>query len=242
MPFGRAKIILVILFINIAIFAMWLSASFGYLNPAFMEQNFLVSWVAVAEGRWWTLLTSAFSHILGFHIFLNMYALIGFGPILELTLGSMRFLRFYLAASIVASLAHAIVSAKIVGRPELPALGASGAVAGVILLFSLLYPRQKILIMGIIPVPAFFGSILIVGLDLWGLWAQAEGGGLPIGHGAHLGGAFTGIAYFLFAVRPQIKRQRQAISEIEHSSIPISFSDQEPHGGRSGEDHDPYGR
>lgn len=239
MPSGRAKIISIILSVNLAIFALWLSASFGYTDPVFLERNFLISWTALAEGRWWTLLTSAFSHIMGFHIFLNMYALIGFGPILELSLGSFRFLRFYLVASVIASAAHAFVSAKIVGQPELPALGASGAVAGVILLFSLLYPRQKILIMGIIPVPAFFGSILIIGLDLWGLWAQAGGGGLPIGHGAHLGGAFTGVAYYFFSIRPKMKRQWEAIAEMEASTIPITLSDQEPHREGRREDHDP---
>lgn len=242
MPNGRAKIISIILSVNLAIFALWLSASFGYTDPAFMEQNFLISWTGLAEGRWWTLLTSAFSHIMGFHIFLNMYALIGFGPILELSLGSMRFLRFYLVASVVSSAAHAFVSANIVGRPDLPALGASGAVAGVILLFSLLYPRQKILIMGVIPVPAFFGSILIIGLDLWGLWAQAEGGGLPIGHGAHLGGAFTGVAYYFFFIRSKMKRQWQSISELENSTVPITLSDEEPRREGRREDHDPYSR
>ena len=41
---------------------------------------------------------------------------------------------------------------------------------------------------GIVPVPALAGVLAFVGLDLWGLIAQGRGGGLPIGHGAHLGG------------------------------------------------------
>jgi membrane associated rhomboid family serine protease len=236
---GRAKIVSLIISANLAIFALWFSASFGYMDPEFLERNFLVSWTALADGRWWTLLTSAFSHILTFHIFLNMYALMGFGPIIEGTLGSMRFLRFYLLASVVSSAAHAAVSAQLVGNPDLPALGASGAVSGVILLFSLLYPTQKILIMGIIPVPAFFGSILIIGLDLWGLWAQAGGGGLPIGHGAHLGGAFTGAAYYLFSLRPQIKRHLAERAAYESLAVPVSFTDEEPHRESGGENHDP---
>lgn len=244
---GRAKIVSIIISSNLAIFALWFSASFGYTDPEFLERNFLVSWTALADGRWWTLLTSAFSHILTFHIFLNMYALMGFGPIIEGTLGSMRFLRFYLLASVVASAAHAIVSAKLVGNPDLPALGASGAVSGVVLLFSLLFPKQKILLMGFIPVPAFFGSVLIIGLDLWGLWAQAGGGGLPIGHGAHLGGAFTGAVYYFLIVRPQIKRhqavqeaaQATAHSVYDRSAVPVSFANQEPHGESGRENHDP---
>lgn len=235
---GRAKIVSLIISANLAIFALWFSASLGYMDPEFLEQNFLVSWTAISEGRWWTLLTSAFSHILTFHIFLNMYALMGFGPTIEATLGSMRFLRFYLLASVISSAAHAVVSAKLVGNPDLPALGASGAVSGVILLFSLLYPKQKILIMGLIPVPAFFGSILIIGLDLWGLWAQAGGGGLPIGHGAHLGGAFTGAAYYLLILRPQIRRHLAERAAFEALAVPVAFADEEPHRQNGGEDHD----
>jgi membrane associated rhomboid family serine protease len=129
-----------------------------------------------------------------------------FGPIVERTLGSKRFLGFYLVAGIVGSLGHAAVSRFILEDPDLPALGASGAISGLILLFSLLYPKEKILLFGIIPMPAMIGAVLFVGLDIWGVVAQAEGGGLPIGHGAHLGGAIAGLIYFLI-LRAQLQRR-----------------------------------
>ena len=47
------------------------------------------------------------------------------------------------------------------------------------------------------------GAILFVGLDVWGVIAQAGGGGLPIGHGAHLGGALAGLIYY-FVLRAQM--------------------------------------
>ncbi|MCE9522538.1 MAG: rhomboid family intramembrane serine protease, partial [Alphaproteobacteria bacterium] len=53
------------------------------------------------------------------------------------------FLVFYLLAAIVASVSHAGVSAFVLGQPELPALGASGAISGVILLFSFMYPPAR---------------------------------------------------------------------------------------------------
>jgi membrane associated rhomboid family serine protease len=140
------------------------------------------------------------------HFFMNMYVLSSFGPIVERLLGSFRFFGFYLSAGIVSSLSHSLVSAYILREPDLPALGASGAIAGVILLFSMLFPRQKILIFGLIPIPAVWGAFLFIGLDLWGLMAQAGGGGLPIGHGAHLGGAFTGIFYYYFFLRPKLHK------------------------------------
>lgn len=175
------------------------------LGPEFMIDNFLVSWDALAAGRYWVLLTSVFSHSNLLHLFMNMFVLNSFGPIVQRTLGARRFLAFYLVAGLVSSLAHALVSAFLMKDPGIPALGASGAISGVVLLFSLLYPKEKILMFAIIPVPAIFGAVLFVALDIWGLVAQSSGGGLPIGHGAHLGGAFAGFLYFLI-LRVQFKR------------------------------------
>lgn len=205
----RSRFISLLIALNIFVFVLWLATSLGFwtnfVDEEFMERNFLVSWDGLAEGRFWTLLTSAFSHNLLIHLLLNMFVLHSFGPLVQSVLGLRRFASFYLFASIVSSMSHAIVSAFIVGNPGLPALGASGAISGVILLFSLMFPKQKILLLGFVPVPAILGAFLFIGLDLWGLWAQAAGGGLPIGHGAHLGGALTGIVYFLFLLRQMRK-------------------------------------
>ncbi len=187
----------IIIFINILVFLAW-NIPLPVINSDFMPLNFLISWDALTEGRYWTLFTSAFSHNMFLHIFLNMYVLYSFGTVVLMTIGLNRFLWFYFVAGIFSSFAHAAVSAFILGQPELPALGASGAIAGIILLFSLLYPKEKILIMGIIPLPAIWGAVAFIGLDIWGLVAQAGGHGLPIGHGAHLGGAFIGILYYLY--------------------------------------------
>lgn len=212
MPLSRPRFVSFLIFVNILIFLLWLAAALGFsnstFNEQFMEQNFLVSWNGLVEGRYWTLLTSTFSHTLFLHIFLNMFVLQSFGPVVQSVLGLRRFATFYITAAIISSFSHAAVSAFVVGKPGLPALGASGAVSGVILLFSLMFPTQKILMFGFIPVPAVIGGLIFIGLDLWGLWAQAEGGGFPIGHGAHLGGALTGILYFLVLLR-QVRRLRK---------------------------------
>lgn len=196
-------VVLLVLAINTGVFVLWL-----LLGPSpFMLENFLVSWTALGEGRWWTLVTSEFSHVWFLHFFVNMYVLASFGPIVEETVGAGRFVRFYLTAAIIASLSHAGVSAFLMGKPEIPALGASGAISGVILFFSLVYPRARILLFGLIPMPAIVGALLFVGLDLIGLIAQSSGGGLPIGHGAHLGGAATGALYYLL-IQPRLRVRR----------------------------------
>lgn len=190
-----------IITINIAVFLMW------YLyDTDFMINNFLVSWTALLEGRYWTLITSVFSHNMFLHIFLNMYVLYSFGPVLERGLGSRSFLKFYLTAGIISSLSHAAASTWILDQPELPALGASGSISGLILMFSLVFPREKILLLGLIPIPAIWGALVFVGLDVWGLIKQAGGHGLPIGHGAHLGGALTGALYYFFFLRSRLRR------------------------------------
>lgn len=192
-----------IIFLNIFVFLLWyILAPTG---SGFMAQNFVVSWSLLAEGRIWTLITSVFSHNYFFHIFVNLYVLFGFGLVLESVLGTSRFLIFYLIAGVAASFSHSLVSAFLLGRPSLPALGASGAISGVILVYSILFPANKILFFGIIPVPAMVGAFIFVGLDIWGLVAQTGGGGLPIGHGAHLGGALAGVLYYLIYLRHQVE-------------------------------------
>lgn len=192
-----------IITINVAVFLAW-----GYA-PWYeaMGENFTVSFNGLLGGRYWTLVSSVFSHNLLFHILINMFVLQSFGGIMERVLGGRRFIGFYLVAGIVSSLCHCLVSALILGDPDLMAVGASGALAGLILLFALVFPREKILIFGILPMPAIFGALAFIALDLWGLYAQAGGGGLPIGHGAHLGGAFTGIFYYFTSLRGRVRHQ-----------------------------------
>lgn len=191
----------VIIALNVAVYVSWFLRLDGALNPEFMQQNFTVSWDLVAEGRYWTLLTAVFSHTMIWHIFLNMMVLRSFGTLLEQVLGSWRFLKFYLTAGVCGSLVHILVSKFILNEPEMGAVGASGAISGLVLVFALLFPREKILLFAVIPVPALVGALGLMGLDVWGLVSQAEGGGLPIGHGAHLGGALAGILYYFVTLR-----------------------------------------
>lgn len=207
----RPRAVPALIFINIIVFLFWFFPSEERLM--FMIRNFLVSWEGLEEGRYWTLLTSVFSHNMFLHIFINMFVLQNFGQVVEDLIGSKSFLKFYLIAGIFSSFCHAWVSAWILGEPGIPALGASGAISGVILVFALVFPKEKILLLGLLPMPAIVGALLFVGLDLWGLLAQAEGGGLPIGHGAHLGGALAGFLYFFFFLRKRLRPRSRFFSQ-----------------------------
>jgi membrane associated rhomboid family serine protease len=192
---GRGvSVVNAILFVNIVVSLLWLTST---PSLPVLADNFLISWTHLTRGRVWTLLTSVFSHNMLFHLLINMVVLTSFGPPLERLLGPRRFLAFYLAAGAVGSLAHSLVSSFLIGRPAQAALGASSALAGVLLLFALVFPRARVLFFFLIPLPAIAAALIFIGIDIWGLFAQVEGGGLPIGHGAHLGGALTGIVYYL---------------------------------------------
>lgn len=200
-PYVRHRSIFVPLLIvlNIAVFLVWTTTNGQRIE--FMERNFVVSWESLAEGRWWTALSAVFSHYMFLHLLFNMLVLKSFGQIMEELLGSKFFIVFYLIAGVVSSLVHAAVSYAILGHPNMGALGASGAIAGVLLLFCLMFPRQKILLFAIIPIPALWGAIAFIGIDLWGVFAQSQGGGFPIGHGAHLGGSLCGLLCYFFYIR-----------------------------------------
>jgi membrane associated rhomboid family serine protease len=181
--------------LNVLVFLLWQMAPLGLMNA-----HFLVSREHLAYGYYWTLLTAEFSHKELWHLLLNMITLRSFGSVLATIWGSRRFLVFYLTAAVVASLAHVGVG-FLIGR-ESAALGASGAVSAALAAFAVLYPRHKILLFGVVPLPAAVAVLAFVGLDVWGVVAQSGGGGLPIGHGAHLGGAAFGLAYALLSPRP----------------------------------------
>ena len=147
------------------------------------------------------------------HIFFNMFTLWMFGRILENVWGHKRFLFFYLACGIGAAICHELVqyfryedamaqayaayeNGNIARAQELvsrfgPAVGASGAVMGVMVAFALLFPNTELYLMFIpIPIKAKWAIMAFVALDLFGGVSNYSGDN--IAHFAHLGGALTG--------------------------------------------------
>jgi membrane associated rhomboid family serine protease len=154
------------------------------------------------------LVTSMFLHGGYIHIAGNMLYLWIFGDNIEDRLGSFRFLLLYIASGLVAATAHLIMNSE----SEVPSLGASGAVSGVLGAYILLYPKAKILtifpilfFLQFFELPAFFfiGTWLIQQL-LYGMvlfWVPGnESGG--IAWWAHIGGFIAGFT-FLMMLKPQ---------------------------------------
>jgi len=211
----RTPAVSIIIGLNVLVFLGWQAAAYSPGLYQFMAENFLVSTTHLEHGNLWTLVGSVFSHSELWHLAINMIVLWSFGTVLEHLWGTRVFVLFYLATGVFASVSHCAVSSFLLGKDNLPALGASGAISGLLIAYALHFPRHRILVFGIVPVPALAGVLAFVGLDLWGLIAQERGGGLPIGHGAHLGGALAGALIFFLYLRaayptPAIRQPRQA--------------------------------
>lgn len=131
-------------------------------------------------------------HIIFFHILFNMFALWMFGKILENVWGPKRFLLFYFICGIGAAAAHLLVQYLTGSYAE--AIGASGAIMGVLVAFAYLFPNTELFLLFIpIPIKAKWAIIIYVIYDLvFGIT-----GGDNVAHFAHLGGALTGIILVL---------------------------------------------
>ncbi|MGE4619740.1 MAG: rhomboid family intramembrane serine protease [Planctomycetota bacterium] len=183
-----------IIVINVAVFIAW-----NFSPGMFMREQFMTSWHALASGRIWTPLTAAFSHYSFFHILINMLVFLSFAPILEQRWGKRRFLGFYLGSAIFSSLLHCSMSQF--GWRDVPALGASGAVCAVTTAYAFYYPKNVILIWGILPAPAWLIVAAFAFFDLKGLIDQGQGVSTGVGHAAHLGGVV--FALFLLLLLPR---------------------------------------
>lgn len=168
----------------------------GFGNPAFTQQNIL--WVRrVRENaEWYRLLSSGLLHVNGLHLFLNMYGLWLFGPVVERSLGRIEFLTVYILALAGGSLWAVIWNRH---NPEYRAAGASGAISGIIMAFCLTDPFAVLLLFFIIPIWGIVFAFLFILLS----WRLSHRAGRVIGHEAHLGGALAGIIAALL-VKPEL--------------------------------------
>jgi membrane associated rhomboid family serine protease len=151
-----------------------------------------------------------FVHAGWLHLGANMLYLWVFGDNVEDRLGHLRFALLYLGSGLVAALAQVVVA----GAPDVPLVGASGAVAGVLGAYIVTFPharvaslltfplsllafvlraRLNLLVVSIVELPAW---IVLLG---W-VWAQLQGLSMPVGgvaYAAHVGGFAAGIVLLL---------------------------------------------
>lgn len=155
---------------------------------------------------WSTILTSMFLHGGWFHILSNLWILFIFGDNVESRMGSGPYLVFYLLSGTAAALAQTYLSPA----SSIPVIGASGAIAGVLGAYLILYPRSRIaslvpifFIFTIVEIPAllFLGFWFIS--QLFSGWLSLQGADMSaVAWWAHIGGFIFGmITVRLFARR-----------------------------------------
>lgn len=164
-----------------------------FVENGFVWNNISLSLENVKNLRLWTFFTSMFMHAGFFHLFVNMLSLFFVGSLVEKIIGRRRYFWFYIFSGLFAGLFFVLI--ELLFPSNLPAVGASGALFGLIGLLMLLTPNLPVYVM-FIPIPikmkyAAPGMLIL-------LWFISIAGNVPIGNTAHLGGLIMGLFYGLF--------------------------------------------
>lgn len=155
--------------------------------------------LAVSEET--TLLTYMFFHADVFHLVGNMLFLWVFGDNVEDAMGHFRFLVFYLACGVFAALFHAVM----VPDSDLPLIGASGAVAGVIAAYLMLHPRVNVWVLAFKVIPLRITAGLVLGVWVATQFIMVAMPDLgPVAWWAHIGGLLAGAVLIVFMRRPGV--------------------------------------
>jgi len=162
---------------------------------------------------YWPFLTSMFLHGGWMHVVGNMWTLWIFGDNVEDRMGPLRFLTFYLLCGVAAGVLHLMTSPNSI----VPTVGASGAIAGVMGAYFVLFPRSTVItLVPVLFLPLFIELPAIVFLAFWylsqlfsGLFALgAQGSVGGIAWWAHAGGFIAGLALHRLFLAPYRQPRR----------------------------------
>ncbi|WVF71870.1 hypothetical protein IAT40_006680 [Kwoniella sp. CBS 6097] len=181
--------------VNAGVFFLWqyaLSSAQRFRDPtlfAFLQKNFILNEVNVFSGRVWTLVTSAFSHMSGSHIFVNCLGLYFIAPAAAGLMGSSAFLGLYLGAGIFSSLTsltyHRLKRDRWWGSE-----GASGAIYACLSFYGAMFPQSTVLMFFVIPMPVWAA---ISGIFAWDFYSALFRGNTGTDSAGHLGGIVYGL-------------------------------------------------
>jgi membrane associated rhomboid family serine protease len=218
-PFSRlwgygATACLILIIINVGIWLIMVITNLFKWLPleAWWYQYFALTPVLVLKDHWyWQILTSVFLHDGKdfLHLAVNMYLLWVFGPRVERIFGSRNFLFFYLATGIAGSLLS-LMMRSIMGYSDVPSLGASSAVFGMLTAYGFLFANDILLLFFVIPMRAWVTVVLFIVLEslfvLTGIMQNVD-------HWAHLGGAAAAAIWMVVLVK---SKGPGRIHDLEH--------------------------
>ena len=199
MKFRFQNAVMPILAVNILFFVLQIAIK------GFTETFMLVSSDILT--RPWILLTSMFLHGGAGHLFINMYILFMFGTLIERKIGTKRFILIYFISGILASIGF-VVFQELIMKTSGAALGASGAIMGILGVTIMLLPHLRILFFFFIPMSLRTAGIIFVIIELFGMF----GIGIPgIANSAHLVGLICGLIYGFYLLKQKGKFKKRFV-------------------------------
>ena len=191
---------LYLIIVNVIVFFLTsIERSFFRTNRLYFYLSLNV--VNVVVGKMvWQFLTYMFVHGSFSHVFFNMLALFFFGNTLERAMGSKEFLLFYFITGFLSG-AFSFLVYYFTGVHFVFLMGASGAIYAVLLAYAVYFPRNRIFIWGIVPVPAPILVAVYAGIEFSSQFFSLRTG---VAHVTHLAGFAFAWLYFLvrFGVNP----------------------------------------
>jgi membrane associated rhomboid family serine protease len=166
----------------------------GFFAPFQLVPALVVKYPAV-----WQPFTYMFLHDPnGFmHILLNMLSLWMFGSTLEQTWGTKRFLTYYFVCGVGAGIC-VVIAGLVFGPANVPVIGASGAILGLLMAFGILFPDVELLFFFLFPIKAKYYVMIIGAMVFMSSFIPGSG----VSNIAHLGGMLVGYLYLRFKVGP----------------------------------------
>ena len=184
-------------------------------------ERFIFTWALVPahlignpSAAWITIFTAMFLHGSWIHLLGNMWFLYIFGDNIEARLGGIRYLIFYLLSGVAAALLQTYVQPA----SQVPTIGASGAIAGVLGAYLVSFPRSRVA--SLVPILFIFTIVeipAVIFLAIWfiiqiysGLFVMQGANAANIAWWAHIGGfVFGAVMVSFFARRPAYKNWYQ---------------------------------
>lgn len=163
----------------------------GRIGAVFVELFAFTPALAFRRAWLWQMVTYIFLHGNFIHIFFNLFFLWMIGGLVEMRLGTRRFLWLFFVAGVFGALLQGVIF------PGDTTVGASASIMGVAAACGALFPEMKILLLFIIPMKMKHFVIVLAAIDIY----AASGGGGDVAHFAHLGGLGAGYLFVKFHAR-----------------------------------------
>lgn len=185
---NRRSAVFTLAAINIAVFFL------TYLTPSIVRYLAVYPY-GLKQGLLWTPITYMFVHGGLTHLLFNMVFLIFVAPGVESRMGSREFTAYYLITGALAGLFS--VFAYMSTGMNIPIVGASGALYGVLLAFATYFPRVRLMVFYILPMRAPYAMAVFAGIDIF----MHLRGSTGIAHLTHLSGLAFGYLYLMIRLR-----------------------------------------